>query len=45
VILYNYVVELVAAVGRPVEMTRSGRQTFCCRAGGAHMWLEVSLAV
>jgi Fe-S oxidoreductase len=32
--------ELVAAVGRPVEMEKRGKRTFCCGAGGAHMWME-----
>jgi len=32
--------ELVAAVGAPIEMKRNGKRTFCCGAGGAHMWME-----
>ena len=32
--------EIVAAVGEAREMERHGKNTFCCGAGGSHMWME-----
>ena len=31
---------LGAVAGDSIEMERSRKQTFCCGAGGAHMWME-----
>jgi Fe-S oxidoreductase len=31
---------IVEAVGTPIEMERREERTFCCGAGGAHMWMD-----
>ena len=32
--------EVLRAIARPLELARNGKRTFCCGAGGAHMWME-----
>jgi Fe-S oxidoreductase len=32
--------EIVERIGTTLEMANHGRRTFCCGAGGAHMWME-----
>ncbi len=32
--------EIVSRIGKPLEMARTGKRTFCCGAGGAHLWME-----
>ncbi|MGL6280679.1 MAG: (Fe-S)-binding protein, partial [Gaiella sp.] len=32
--------EVLSSIARPLELARNGKRTFCCGAGGAHMWME-----
>jgi Fe-S oxidoreductase len=32
--------EVLRSIAKPLELARNGKRTFCCGAGGAHMWME-----
>ena len=32
--------EVLRSIAKPLELARHGKRTFCCGAGGAHMWME-----